>query len=496
MNFGRNPAVSAAAAVGTTQSPGPVQRQPPPPLKNDVMAIPGRKVELHFLQAKPQLNGKRGVVAGPETSSGRVPVSVEGEEVIQAIKFANLKWDVGEEVVPAVAVRGGVMIEEEGRCFAELIDMGRFLVNSYFGCIVPDLEWPQGVQRLKESQEGLLQQKVLTSQMYSFWTRANGKPVLGLLRDWIDQQHAQSFKPSEREVTGRIPRISSSLRLMREASLNREVAKWGEQDFRITGDFWVCEQRDDGAVLVSNTQKGLVCLALGIADKITKFFPAVSYAKPVMAKMTLLPFKRRLVYDGILMCSSGEAPADLRQRVQEAEATGALVRSLPYPPEETEEEQQRLRSGELPGWGAPRHKSAAGPGDLSREHKALIKELLALPTFPAPSSPEAPQPGVWVMRRMGYTEAENPEHMGMVLSPTGAMLGPFASAALEPTADELLRAVRDAAARAGRRPRCVMVDAQAAVPGLRRALERADVEVVYYPPPSDEEVESLRGLRR
>ena len=94
------------------------------------MAIPGRKVELHFLQAKPQLNGKRGVVAGPETSSGRVPVSVEGEEVIQAIKFANLKWDVGEEVVPAVAVRGGVMIEEEGRCFAELIDMGRFLVNS------------------------------------------------------------------------------------------------------------------------------------------------------------------------------------------------------------------------------------------------------------------------------------------------------------------------------------------------------------------------------
>jgi hypothetical protein len=460
------------------------------------MAIPRRKVELHSLQAKPHLNGKRGVVAGLETQSGRVPVSVEGEEGIQAVKFANLKWDVNEEAMPAVAVRAGVMIEEEGRCFSEILDMGRFLVNSYFGCIIPDMEWPDGLISLKGSQKGLKQLTILTSQMYSFWTRANGKPVLGLLRDLVDEQYARQLKPNEREVTGRMPRIASSLRLIREAVLSREVAKWGEQDFRITGEFWVCEQRDDGAVLVSTTQKGLVCLALGIADRITKFFPAVSYAKPAMAKITLLPYKRRLVYDGLLSAAAGDAPADLEQRVREAEATGALVRSIPYPPDETDEERQRLQSGGTPGWGTPAPKSAAGPASLSRQHQELVAKLVALPTFPdTSSSPDAPQPGMWVMRRMGYSETENPEHMGMVMSAAGMALGPFSSAALEPTADELLSALGGIAVRARKRPLCVLVDAQDAVAGVRRVLEQAGIQVVFYPPPSNEEVESIQNLR-
>ena len=435
------------------------------------MAIPGRKVELHSLQAKPHLNGKRGVVAGPETQSGRVPVSVDGEESVQAVKFANLKWDVGGEVAPAAAVSGGVMIEEEGRCFSELLDMGRVIVNSYFGCVVPDLK-PESLPRMRNSQTGLKQLLVLTSQMYSFWTRSNGKPVLGILRDWIDQHCAQKCKPTEREVTGRMPPISSSLRLMRDASLNREVAKWGEQDYRISGEFWVCEQREDGAVLVSSSQKGLVCLALGIADKITKFFPGVSYAKPVMAKITLLPYKRRLVYDGLLMAAANDAPppADLRRRVEEAEATGALVRSLPYPPEESDEERRRVQSGDAPGWGRPQKPAATPPADLSRPHRELVARLAALPACPSPASPDAPQPGVWVMRRAGYTEADNPAHAGVVLFAAGGVLGPFASAALEPTTDELLDALVGLAARAGRRPLCVMTDAQGAVEGLRRVL--------------------------
>ena len=49
---------------------------------------------------------------------------------------------------------------------------------------------------------------------------------------------------------------------------------------------------------------------------------------------------------------------------------------------------------------------------------------------------------MWVMRRMGYSEAENPQHMGLVMSgKSGMMLGSFQSAKLAPTCAEYLKAL-------------------------------------------------------
>jgi len=446
------------------------------------MSIPGRKVELHSLVAKPHLNGKRGVVAGTETPSGRVPVRVEGEEATQALKFANLRWDVGEEEMPAAPVCGGRLVEEDGRCLSTLLDMGRFIVNDNFHEAVKDLKWDgDGMQRLRETPEGLQKLKLLTSQMYSFWTRANGTPVLGLLRNWVDESCAAAAGPraaqSQREVTGRSKPLSGPLDRVREAVNSREVARWGSQDARITGDFWVVEQRDDGAVLVSTSQCGLTCVALGIADSITKVLPPTSWENPVCVHLTLIPFQRRMVYDGIVLTraahgTAAPAAADLRARVRAAEATGALVRSIPLPEPETQRERQRIQTG------AAALNSAPG-APLSVQEQQLVDQLAPLSPLPAPLSPSAPQTGTWVMRRMDYTEIGNPNHMGVIMSGAGMMLGPFFCAALEPTAEELLAALVDTAVRSGKKPACVMIDAEAAVPRVRQVLqEHAQIQVL------------------
>jgi hypothetical protein len=331
--------------------------------------------------------------------------------------------------------------------------------------------------------------KLLTSQMYSFWTRANGMPVLGLLRDWIDQNCARAVNPHTREVTGGGPK--GQLKWLQAASLDREVARWGDENSRITGDFWVVEQRDDGAVLVSRTQQGLVCLGLGIADSICKVLPPTSYANPVCVHLTLLPFKRRLVYDGVLHAiACGDSPRDLEERVMKAEASGAVVRCIPYPPAETQEDRQRLQAaGSLPT------KSDEGVAEQVRtQYRELLAQLAALPRSTPPTSENAPDPGSWVLRRMGYSEEGNPNHMGMIMAGSGLVLGPFFCAALEPTPEELLQAVVETAVRVGRRPWCVMIDAESAVQRVQQVLEQADVKVAYYPPPSQEEQDAIQNF--
>ena len=123
---------------------------------------------------------------------------------------------------------------------------------------------------------------------------------------------------------------------------------------------------------------------------------------------------------------------------------------------------------------------------------------------------------MWVFRRYGYSERENPEHHFMVmggpmpLPATDAgggdgmmamMMDPsnfwHKSAALVPTVDEILTAFRSALksrAWGGRgKPKWIAVDAKELVDRLDEILKPAGVSAGYYPPPSDEELMSMGG---
>jgi hypothetical protein len=71
----------------------------------------------------------------------------------------------------------------------------------------------------------------------------------------------------------------------------------------------------------------------------------------------------------------------------------------------------------------------------------------------------------------------------------------FNSAALDPTAAEVLDAFEGAVLRHGVRPTTVGIDAQSAVKGAARLLAHAGISVGYYPPPSAEERELIEAAR-
>ena len=76
---------AAAAASPPSQPESPASCSSPPP------PIPGTRVELHGLKAKPELNGQRGVVEGFDAASGRCKVKLEDGRGPFKLKVENLK---------------------------------------------------------------------------------------------------------------------------------------------------------------------------------------------------------------------------------------------------------------------------------------------------------------------------------------------------------------------------------------------------------------------
>jgi hypothetical protein len=92
-----------------------------------------------------------------------------------------------------------------------------------------------------------------------------------------------------------------------------------------------------------------------------------------------------------------------------------------------------------------------------------------------------------------YSEKENPTHMGLVISSTPVngplpYLGPFMTAALEPTALEIATSLLQYMSSTRTRPELVATDSRAAIEGLMTILKDiTGLKAYYYPPPSEEE---------
>ncbi|KAJ1483496.1 hypothetical protein T484DRAFT_1800139, partial [Baffinella frigidus] len=221
------------------------------------MAVPGRKVELHSLKARPELNGKIAIVTAWEhpTDNTRVPVDVDGQMI--GVKLANLTWLPNEGMENAVLGQGGILPVEEGKCLCDLLHIARFSANR--NACIPGVADIQDCARLHASgAQGLRALMLLNAKMYSFWTHPPPRypdSVLQNLRDTTDQQ-----------CFANKPNIPPELSLMRNRAYDREVASWGTA--RISEKFWIVEHRDDGAVLVAADRPSLVCIALGQATAI------------------------------------------------------------------------------------------------------------------------------------------------------------------------------------------------------------------------------------
>lgn len=124
--------------------------------------------------------------------------------------------------------------------------------------------------------------------------------------------------------------------------------------------------------------------------------------------------------------------------------------------------------------------------------QTLVDKIKKIPRMPEPDFNQTENiEGMWVMRRMGYTEIENPEHQVVVLN-SGAPLGFFSCANLVPSSQEILKALLKTAKLQGKRPILVGVDDSETSDRVEFLLK--DVEGTrgyYYPPPTAEETAAL-----
>jgi hypothetical protein len=102
--------------------------------------------------------------------------------------------------------------------------------------------------------------------------------------------------------------------------------------------------------------------------------------------------------------------------------------------------------------------SVAHLGPPTNQEQALLDKLAAIPKSPANQEAFGGAPdGYWVFRRFGYTEAENPMHVGIVLAGANP-LGQFKCSALVPTALDILKGLVSMSRKMRKRPLQIGID--------------------------------------
>ena len=100
---------------------------------------------------------------------------------------------------------------------------------------------------------------------------------------------------------------------------------------------------------------------------------------------------------------------------------------------------------------------------------------------------------MWVMRRHGYSRAENPEKLVTIMASETPILFGAQMSAVIPTIGDLTKILLRGIKSAGnKRPRCVLIDVESLVPEFTDLMKEVDIIVEFYPPPTVEEL-SLRN---
>lgn len=357
-------------------------------------------------------------------------------------------------------------LEPSGRRLCAILEMARFIAfNLGVGSIPKHLQ--DTIQRMGLSAlrtpayMGYLHQ--LNACIYSYWDGMPATPKFGIFDALQEQPIRQEWG----------------------SSLDDDCKYW--KSSRVHETLIFLFDRPDGAVLVSEDYHR-VYLVLGQAQSIgdvanftfasgafTQLPPPATpemHMRVVGVKllMTLLPWDGKIVYDGMLVPDSMATPEQVRKALQ------AYLRAV----------DQRTLLTKLRM--VPVVSKSARPQGLSSDEIDLLRRSLANDIAFIHAQKPLPQKGVmWVYRRFGYTEAENPNHMAFIMSSSGGAVGtPLLSAKLEPSIEEYVQSIKSTVSQMGRRPASVAVDVESAVAPLK-ALLSPTLAVHYYPPPSAEE---------
>lgn len=421
----------------------------------------------------------------------------------------------------------GALAEADGRLFMALLDMSHFIVDQLTGR--RNLADPTEASKLRATD--VKAAAALSGTMYSYWDAApSGPGVHSILLDWTAQNLEQAG-----------PEAGSEAQALFDVA-RKECSDWSRR--RVTDNFQFAGETEAGEAILVDSKQAKAYAVLGISKSLGDVLRA-NGRSPLggSVRLTLLPFMGKILYDAVLM-GAPPAPRKLVAKAKAcadaAVASDALVRELPTPPPllgrrvrisglqsrpelngthgkalefvedkgryvvrlEGRGESVRLKPDSLEvaaplQSAAPCKESCCGSGPppppLEAAEAEALKKLAATPALRGSA-------GEWIIRRVGYSEADNPRHEAVILAGTGAMVPASPEypmlrfRRLAPTPAEYLGGLlATVAANGNKRPFQVAVDEQSAVARLQTVLAQAGIAVGYYPPPSDEELTTMGG---
>ena len=458
-------------------------------------------MRIHGLQAKPEFNGRDGRVLSIDPESGRVLVDVEAHAgALLRVKPSNLSPSPTPPAEAVAEVTGtGHLLEREYLCLYETLMNGRIAVNEMnHGNVCKNVRGgAAGFADLARLQDMKIIAR-LTSRMYSEWT--SGKLPdgnVGGVYHFLRLNAENTLAHYKKSAPPGVP-LPESVKQMYSAWCEEgDVARWGDAASRRTGLFFLVEDTVNGAVMVDE-KDGAVYEVFGIKETVCEPIIRGGGYLPQAVTTTLLPWRGRIVYDGVMKGDVGghitpAVAAMLEARVRRARECGAVVRNISH-------------HGPLSDdydWSKSIKAEMARAATTSADDEGVVNLAKKLLAFPVASGAAGE---MWIMRRFGYTKQDNPRNMLICMAgPIAAPNGPAFTKDLDLTPEEILRYALQCAKGLGGRPKMMGIDHQITHVRVAAALKKAGggdgdpskpnaIICGYYPPPSQEETElSIRS---
>jgi signal recognition particle subunit SEC65 len=203
-------------------------------------------------------------------------------------------------------------------------------------------------------------------------------------------------------------------------------------------DFWIvgADENDGGTFLVSNVNRNTVYKVLGVRNSLFCMVEPTFGQQPIHMKLTMVPWYGRLVYDGVIIPAHGRpGPPEiaddalakkLKKSVKLARKEGRVVEKLAQleSPDAEASIPKAARNVEFER--QQEEQAQKAPKTLEKKFLGKLQKLQV--------SDDAQT--AWCMRRRGYTEHDNPNHSGVIISvgAGGLPLDDFTCSALAPNA--------------------------------------------------------------
>jgi hypothetical protein len=358
------------------------------------------------------------------------------------------------------------LVEVSGRSLSELLDIARFSVYAYgLSTISPAAAniLKSGIVAMPLLRRGYMNDlAALNSGVYSYWDNLGSAPegVFDYIKSTSDANPHCKY----------------------HSHIEQDVQYW--RTSRLFGDFYVVCCRPDGTVIMSkNLEK--VYLVLGLAQSLVTAITGNSTISNryigIVISTTLLNWEGRIAYDGLAIGHKDPIPATRKKKIIEAYVKtmdqGTIITALDKVPPikkivssaPTKEDLELLRV-----------KLKPLVKNIAERKQRKVDLNVSLPTNPM---------DMWVFRRHGYTEKENPDRLLSVFTAEGPIMQFHRIQSFHVTAEEIVRILDETCQFTKMRPLILMVDEIDILQTVRQLLSGppCNIRVEYYPPPSAEE---------